>query len=187
MTQPDEDQIQSIWKAQPILAISMTTDQMRARAARFEADTHRRNRMDLLAFAVVAILFGVGSMALQNVLARAGALLLAAWAAIGFHGVRRFHGQTSQPAESNGSTCAAWYQLALERQRDVALSRPWGIALGLPGFALLLSGYVASGVPWSVSAVLGAGGAFVGIGAIIHGKLLAARWQHEIDSLQTLK
>ena len=80
-----------------------------------------------------------------------------------------------------------WYQRQLERQRDVALSRPWGIALGLPGFGLLLIGYAASGVPWTVSAILGAVGSFLGVGAIIHGKILAGRWQQEIASLQDLK
>jgi hypothetical protein len=187
MTTTDDDRIQPIWKSQPILTVSMTPDQMRARAVRFETETRRRNWIDLVSFALVALIFGVGALALRSALVRAGALLLALWAAIGLYSVSRFPGLASQQPESSASTCVAWYQRQLERQRDVALSRPWGIALGLPGFGLLLIGYAVSGVPWTVSAILGALGSFLGVGVIIHGKILAGRWQEEIDSLQNLK
>jgi hypothetical protein len=143
--------------------------------------------MDLVSFVLVALVFSVGAIALRSPLVRTGALLLALWAAIGLYSVRRFHDLTSQQPESSASTCLVWYQRQLEQQRDVALSRPWGLALGLPGFVLLLIGYVASGVPWTVSAVLGAMSSFLGVGVIIHGKILAARWQQEIDSLQRMK
>jgi hypothetical protein len=80
----------------------------------------------------------------------------------------------------------AWYREQLERQRDVALSRPWGLALGLPGLVLLLIGYVDSGVPWTFSVILAGLGFFFGVAVIIHGKILAGRWQEEIDALQKL-
>lgn len=187
MTKTDESQIQSIWKSQPILTVSMTPEQMRAHAAEFEAKTRRRNRIDFVSFGVVALVAGVGALTPQGALVRAGALLLVLWAVIGLYSVRRFHALTAQRStELSASTCVAWYQQQLERQRDVALSRPWGIALGLPGIALLLIGYIENGVPWTFSAILAALGFFVGVGAVIHGKILAARWQQEIDSLQNL-
>lgn len=183
----DEEGIQPIWQSQPTLSVSISPDQMRARAVRLEKETQRRNRMDLVSFALVALIAGIGALVLRNALVRAGGLLLALWATVGLYSVRRFHGVTSQRPESSTSPCLVWYQQQLERQRDVALSRPWGIALGLPGFGLLLIGYLASGVPWGVSAVLGAVCSFPGVGAIIHGRLLARRWQQEIDSLQNLR
>jgi hypothetical protein len=188
MTTPDEDQIQSIWKSQPILTVSMTPELLQARAARFEKATRRRNRGDFVSFAVVALIFGIGAAALQNPLTRTGALLLALWAVIGVYSVRKFHALTAlRSPESSASTCMAWYQEQLERQRDVALSRPWGLALGLPGLVLLLIGYVDSGVPWTFSAILAGVGLFLGVGVIIHGKILAGRWQAEIHSLQRLQ
>jgi hypothetical protein len=186
MTKTDEDQMQSIWKRQPTLTVSITPDQMRARAGRFETETHRRNRKDLVSFALVALITGAGAVVLQSALERTGALLLALWAAIGLFSVRRFHDLSQLPTESDASTCLAWYRRQLERQRDVALSRPWGLALALPGIVLLLVGYVVGGVPWTVSAILGAVGCFLGVGAIIHGRILAGTWQAEIDSLQNL-
>jgi len=187
MTKNDDDQIQSIWKAQPIARVSITPEQMRARATRFETDTRRRNRIDFVSFLLVAVIAVAGALVLKSPLVRAGLLFMALWAVIGLYSVRRFHEVASQAPQSAASTCVAWYQSQLERQRDVALSRPWGVALALPGFALLLIGYVVTGLPWAVSAILGAAGVFVGVAAIIHGKILAGRWQEEIVELQNLK
>ena len=186
MTNNDEDRVQPIWQSQPIVNASITLDQMRARAMRFETETQRRNRMDLASFVLVALIAGIGAIVVGNALMRAGGLLLALWAAIGVYSVRRFHNLTSHQPESRASTCLAWYQQQLERQRDVALARPWGIALAVPAVALLLIGYVVNGVPWTIVTVLGATGCFLGVGVIIHGKVLAGRWQQEIDSLRSL-
>jgi hypothetical protein len=58
----------------------------------------------------------------------------------------------------------------------------------MPGLALVLIGYVVDNdTPWALSAILGGVGVFLGIAAIIHGQILAGRWQKEIDSLQTLR
>ena len=115
-------------------------------------------------------------MTLQNPLTRVGALLLAGWAVIGLYAVRTLHGLAQPSTAASANPCVTWYQLQLERQRDVALSRPWGFVLGLPGLVLVLIGYVDSGVPWTVSVLLAGLGLFLGIGAIIHGKILAGTW-----------
>jgi hypothetical protein len=188
MNKTDEDRIQSSWQSQPISTVSISPEQMRARAAQFVRETRRRNRNDFVPFAMVAFIADFGVFTPQSALVRAGGLLLALWAVIGLYSVRRFHGLTAQlSTETNASTCVAWYQQQLERQRDVVLSRPWGIALALPGVGLLLIGYVERGMPWTVSAILGGVGLFLAVGAIIHGRILAGRWQQEIDSLQNLK
>jgi hypothetical protein len=188
MNETNEDQIQSSWKSQSISTMSMTPQQMRARAAQFVTETRRRNRMDFVPFSIVAFIAGVGAFTPQSAVVRAGGVLLALWAVIGLYSVRRFHGLTAAlSTEANASTCVAWYQRQLVRQRDVALSRPWGIALALPGLGLLLIGYVERGVPWTVSVILGGVGLFLAVGAIIHGRILAGRCQQEIDSLQNLK
>jgi hypothetical protein len=187
MTKADEDPLQSIWKAQPILSVSLTPEEMRARAAQFETETRRRNRVDSVSFALVAVFFAIGALTVEGVLVRAGALLLAVWAFNGLYSVRRFHELTAQRSTESTNSCAAWYQQQLERQRDVALSRPWGIALALPGFALLLAGYIDNGVPWRASVLLAGLGLFSALAVVIHGRLLAGRWQEEIKSLQNLR
>lgn len=189
MSRASNDRIQSVWKSQQVLTVSITPEEVRVNAAQFERQTHRRNMVDLVSFAVVLAFMVIGVVILQGALARVGALLLALWAIIGLYSVRRFHSLTDSPSPETGPvSCAAWYQRQLERQRDVALSRPWGLALGMPGLALVLIGYVVDNdTPWALSAILGGVGVFLGIAAIIHGQILAGRWQKEIDSLQTLR
>src|SRR6185369_11515704 len=128
MSSTEGGDIQSVWKSQPLQAISVSPEQMRSRAARFEAQTNRRNRSDLASF-VLLFLMTIGGMMIQkNVLTRAGTVLTALWALVGIYSVRRFH-RLAAPgsADAMGATGAAWYRQQLERQRDVAKSRPWGI------------------------------------------------------------
>ena len=184
MSAGDERQVQSMWKSLPVQTVSITPEQMRVRASRFETETSRRNRTDLVSFALVVLISVCGAVAAGNMLVRAGALLLGSWALVGMYSVRRFHNLiTPGAAESMGVTGAAWYRQQLERQRDVALSRPWGIALAIPGVCLLLLGYVDAGAPQNVVAILSGMSVFVGIAVVIHGKILAGRWQHEIELL----
>lgn len=189
MSKSGEDRIQSVWKSRHIVTVPITAEEVRANAEQFKRQTRRRKAIDFASFSLVLVLMTTGVAILQGALARVGAVLLALWAIIGLYSVRRFHSLTAIASpESSPVSCAAWYQQQLERQRDVALSRPWGIALAIPGFTLVIIGYVVdNGTPWAVSAILGGAFFFVGVAAVIHGQILAGRWQKEIDSLQTLR
>jgi hypothetical protein len=58
--------------------------------------------------------------------------------------------------DSSAQTCAAYHQRYLERQRDIALSWPWGIGLAIPGFVLTVMGLGvgAQNPNWIFSAVM---------------------------------
>src|SRR5689334_12945030 len=115
MSIAEEGDIQSVWKSQPLQTISISPEQMRSRAARFEAQTNRRNRSDLAAF-VLLFLMTVGGMVVQkNMLTRAGIFLTALWALVGVYSVRRFH-RLAAPgsADAMGATGATWYRQQLE-------------------------------------------------------------------------
>jgi hypothetical protein len=184
MSAGSEGQVQSIWKSLSVQSVSITPEQMRVRAARFETETSKRNRTDLVSFALLLLMSVGGAVVAKNMLVRAGALLLALWALVGMYSVRRFHSLTAPgSAESMGVTGSTWYRQQLERQRDVALSRPWGIALAMPAICLLLLGYVDAGAPQNVVAILGGISVLGGIAVVIHGKILAGRLQHEIELL----
>ncbi len=186
MSATDEGQIQLAWKAQSVQIVFISPEQMRLRAARFERNTSKRNRADLVSF-VLLFLFTIAAIVVaNNLLVRAGSFLFSLWALAGMYSVRQFHRVTAPgSAESMGVTGAAWYRQQLERQRDVALSRPWGIALAVPGVCLLLMGYVDADAPPDVVAVLGGILVFSGMALVIHGKILAGRWQHEINLVET--
>ena len=77
----------------------------------------------------------------------------------------------------------------LERQRDIALSWPWGLGLALPGFVLVCLG-ISLGprrLDWAVPAVFIGVFTFLYIAVVIYGRILAGRWQREIDALRALE
>ena len=80
-------------------------------------------------------------------------------------------------------------QRQLERQRDIALSWPWGVGLAIPGVVLYSIGFAWGPKPidWSISAALVGVFLFVYIAIVIYGKALAGRWQSEIDELRKLR
>jgi hypothetical protein len=118
-----------------------------------------------------------------------GCALTMLWSLLSMYWLRRFGAVVAAPAESSAQTCAAHHQLQLERQRDIALSWPWGIALALPGLVLLCIGLgLGSQHPsWVFPAVMIGLFVFLYVAAVIHGKGLAGQWQRKIDSLQALK
>ena len=80
-------------------------------------------------------------------------------------------------------------QRQLERQRDIALSWPWGVGLAIPGVVLYSIGFARGPRPidWPISAALVGVFMFVYIAIVIYGQALAGRWQREIDELRKLR
>jgi hypothetical protein len=187
MTKMDEDQIPSIWRLQPVPKVVMTPELIRARAARFDRQIRTRIRIDILSSLGLVIFLVVAAVLKEGVVLRAGLLLLAAWALTGVFLTRAVGMPDRFPGEPSAST--TWYIRHLERQRDYMLSAPWGMGMALPGLILILLGYATppSGVPWQHSVVLGGVFFFVYFVGVIYCKVVASRWQQEINSLRSLK
>jgi len=187
MTKVDEDQIPSIWRLQPVPKVAMTPELIRARAARFERQIRNRIRIDMLLSLGLVLWLVVAAVMKEGVVLRAGLLLVAAWALTGVFLTRLVGMPDRFPGEPSAST--AWYIRHLERQRDYMLSAPWGIGLAYPGLILILIGYAMPPivVSWQHSVVLGGVFFFVYFASVIYCKLVAARWQQEINSLRSLK
>lgn len=185
MSQPDEDQIQSIWRLQPVPSMVMTPELVRARALRFDGEMRKRMRVDVLSSAGVALCLVFAAIVSEGLVLRAGALLLAAWAMTGVYLMRTVGMPDRFPREP--SACTAWYIRHLERQRDYMLSAPWGMGMALPGLLLILIGFSTPPgvVPWQHSLALGGVVFFAYFAFVIYGKLLAGRWQQEIDLLRS--
>ena len=98
----------------------------------------------------------------------------------------RSRSRPAQPTRGRSSTVT---QRQLERQRDIALSWPWGVGLAIPGVVLYSIGFAWGPKPidWSISAALVGVFLFVYIAIVIYGKALAGRWQSEIDELRKLR
>jgi hypothetical protein len=166
----------------------MTPSQLRARAAQFESAIRRRKLRDVVSFALVGVISAFGLL-LDNAFVRVGAALMASWALFSMYALHRFGSVDATPGDSSAQTCAAYHERHLERQRDIALSWPWGIGLAIPGFVLVVIGLGAGArLPnWMFSAVMTGVFLFMYIGLVIYGKILAQRWQREIDSLRPLR
>ncbi len=184
----DEEKLRAIWRGQAVTALQMTPDQLRTRAARFESAIRRRNLRDHVSFALTAALFAYGIL-LDGALVRVGSALMVIWALFSMYGLHRFGSTVTAPASSSAQTCAAYHQRQLERQRDIALSWPWGIGLAIPGFVLVVVGLAAGSrdPSWAFPAVMTGVFLFIYIAVVIYGKVLAGQWQREINSLRSLK
>lgn len=181
MTIDDEAQIKAIWRGRSITSLQMTPEQLRKRSARFDAAIRRRNLRDQISFALVAVICAFG-LAMQGVLVRVGSVLLMGWALFSLYTLHRFGAAAAAPTDSSAQTCAAFHRRQLERQRDIALSWPWGIGLAIPGVTLVGVG----GRDWQSSAAMIGVFLFLYVGVVIFGKIRAAEWQREIDSLRSM-
>jgi hypothetical protein len=188
MTTRHEEQLRAIWQDQVVPDFRMTHDQLRARAQEFERTIRRRNRSDYVSFGLVALISAFGVVAVPGVLTRVGAFLMLAWAALSVYGLR-LYGAMSIGAGADASAVLECHRRQLERQRDIALSWPWGLGLVIPGFVLVCLGMSLGPrqLDWAVPAVFIAVFLFGYVAIVIYGKILAGRWQREIDALQALR
>jgi hypothetical protein len=197
MTSSDDRQLREIWAGQAVPALLMTPEQLRARTEHLEATIRRRNLRDHLSFVLIALGFGFGAVALPGLLARLGCLLLAGWALLSIYWLRRYGALTVAPGAADSQALIDSHRRQLERQRDIALSWPWGIGLAIPGLVLYSLGFARgpgpsavegpSAIDWSISAGLVGVFMFLYIAIVIYGKALAGRWQREIDALRAMK
>lgn len=189
MTSFDDSQLRALWRGQSIAAREISPEELQARALQFEKQIRRRNLRDHLSFALTAILIGAGGVMIPGVLVKTGALLLVAWCLYSMWGLHRFGAALQFSADASGESCAAFQLRQLERQRDIVLSWPLGIGLGLPGFALLSVGLgLGARYPnWEFPAALIGVFLFLYVALIIHGRIQAAQWQREIDWIRSMR
>ena len=188
MSVRDEEQLRAIWRGQAIAPPPMTPQQLRARAAQFESSIRRRNLRDYVSFGLVATLSALGLLPGQHggTRRRRSDDVVGAFLDVRVASIRLVE---ETPAESGAQTCAAHHQRHLEQQRDIVLSWPWGIGLVIPGFVLVTVelGMGFGDRSWAFPAVMIGVLMFMYIALIIYGRMLAARWQREIDSLRSLR
>ena len=189
MSTREEEQLRAIWKGQAVPGFRMAPDQLRARARQFDKEIRRRNVREQVSFALLVIIVAVGVVASTGgVLIRVGGLLMAAWALLSIYW-GRLYGALSIGSGADAPTLLQVHRRQLERQRDIALSWPWGIGLVIPGFLLVCIGMSLGPrqLDWTVPAVFVGVFMFGYIATVIYGRILAGRWQREIDALRALE
>ena len=188
MTSNHDERLRDIWARQPVPSLVMTPDQLRARAEQLEASIRGRNLRDHLSFVLVAILFGAGAGVVPGLLARVGCLLLASWALLSIYWLRRYGVIAVPSGAADSRALIDAQQRQLERQRDIALSWPWGVGLAIPGVVLYSLGFAWGPRPLAAPIAVALVGVFMFlyVAIVIYGKSLAGRWQREIDVLRAM-
>jgi hypothetical protein len=176
----------SIWQRQATSSADFTPEQLRERAEQFQAHVRRRNIRDYICAALPALGFASFIFLIQSPLAKLGSAMMMLWGLYFIYGLKRFGSSSTVPTTADTQSCRAFHRGQLVRQRDLALGRPWGIALIVPGLALFAIGIqLASKHPDDWTKTIGLIGIFifVCIAVVIDGQLIADKLQQEIDLL----
>jgi 4-hydroxybenzoate polyprenyltransferase len=189
MSTREDAELRAIWKGQAVAGFRLSPEQLRVRAHELERQIRRRNLRDHISIALVAIICAYGVVVgTGGELIRVGALLMIAWALLSLYW-SRLYGAMSVAPDADAPTVLEVHRRQLERQRDIALSWPWGLGLVIPGFVLVCIGMSLGPrqLPWTVPAVFIAVLMFMYVAVVIYGQILAGRWQREIDALHALE
>jgi hypothetical protein len=181
MTELERD-IHRLWQDQSREERTMSIDEVRSKAARFERKVRRAN---IITGGLFVLLIAVEAWQVWRepaLLERVGDLLTIAafvYAIYWFRGRVRVQ---SMPAGLGFTSSVEFYRMQLARQRDLAAS-PWRyLALFVPGVALALLGRTFDR-PAGQTAAIAAFGVLLFLAVAWVHQRNARRLQHEIDEL----
>jgi hypothetical protein len=140
--EPNPNDVRNLWQGQEVEKVTITVDEIRRRAARFERRIYWRNMREYVAGAVVVALFTVQILHQHGWRMAPGLLLIAGTIYVMFEVSRR--GARPVPSDVGMSAFLEFHRQELERQRD-ALHTVWRWYLlpFVPGFvaALVVAGF----------------------------------------------
>lgn len=192
-----KDDLRSLWQSMPAPEITISADEMRARASKFQRKIRGRNMREYVAGGIVIAAFGwyatwptpaTPLWPIANLMIIAGALLVM-W------NLHRLARASALPPNASAASLADFQRTELARQRD-ALRTVWLWYIGpiVPGFALWLVAFWI-GAPeaqrtttWGMG-LLGVAGlaAIVFAGIVILNLVAAARLQRLIDEIDSYR
>jgi hypothetical protein len=180
-----DEQTRLLWRAQPVPALQpLSAEALLAQAQRLQQRLRRRNRRELVAGALVALVFLVYAVVFPHWLSKLGALLTVAGVGYTLWQLqRRAAGVPS--AAALGASVLQCHRAELVRQRDAlqAVWR-WYVAPLVPGLVLFLCGRQIENGRWhpglfAICAVV--------LGLVVWlNRLAARRLQKRIDTLDNM-
>ncbi|MGA2272920.1 MAG: hypothetical protein ABSH00_05150 [Bryobacteraceae bacterium] len=150
---PDEfpqDDYCNAWQNQPVENITMSLEEIRRRAGKFQRRIWWRNAREYAAIVVVVIVFGLYMKWFPNPIMRAGSVITIAGALYVAYQLHRRASSETGPAAAEFEQCLGFHRHALERQRD-ALENIWSWYLGplIPGLVVFSAGMaIAAPIPF---------------------------------------
>jgi Flp pilus assembly protein TadB len=136
-----QDEFRNAWQNQPVENVTMSLEEIRRRAGKFQRRIQWRNAREYAAVAVVVIVFGYYIKLFPSPVTRAGSMMTIAGALYVAYQLHRRASSEGMPAAAEFGTCLCFHRRGLERQRD-ALRSIWSWYLGplIPGLAVFIAG-----------------------------------------------
>jgi len=139
--EPLQDEFRNLWQDQPSENITMSLEEIRAKAGKFQRRIWRRNALEYGAIAIVVIVFGLYLQWFPAPVMRAGSVMIIAGALYVAYQLHRRAASETTPAAAEFEQCLGFHRRALERQRE-ALANIWSWYLGpfIPGLTIFSAG-----------------------------------------------
>jgi hypothetical protein len=184
-TERKEDEIRKLWQAQNEEEVTMSLEEIRRRASRFEKTILRRNAWEYAAGVFVVLFFGWHAFSPGEIAVNVGSgLIVAGTMYVGYQLYRRGSAETL-PADSALTTCLDFHRQELTRQRDLLRGIwSWYLLPLVPGLLVFLGGSVLANPDrlWRVAPfALFCAALFFAIGKL--NQNAARELQKEIDAL----
>lgn len=188
-----QDELCNAWQTQQTENITMSIEEIRRKAGKFQRRIWWRNAREYVAFAIVVIVFGYYIKWIPNAVARVGSVMTIAGALYAAYQLHRRASSEDVPTAAGLDHCLGFHRRGLERQRD-ALENIWSWYLGplIPGLAVFIAGTaIAAPIPIRYRVLTAAISlAFVGVVFWLVARLNlvgARKLQIKIDELKALE
>lgn len=186
---PPENDILKAWRIQPTEPLTMSLQQLRSEAGKFEKSIKRRNLMEYIAAVLVMAGAGWFAVILENTLLRTGCVLIVAGVLYVVRQLYRRGSAGTLPSDASLLVSVDFYLWELVRQRDLLRSVwSWYIGPLLPGMALLYIGVLVQRPDRAVD--IGLNALLVALFLVFVGAInwrAAAKLQREVDEIDALK
>ena len=174
-----------LWQDQPAEEVSMTLDDIRARARKMERTVNRRNLREYAAALFVVVALGVITWREANVVVIAGSVLVVLGTLYVVYHIHKWGTARSMPADLAVTDCLEFHRAELVRQRDLLRSVwTWYLLPLVPGVGVMIVGRAIERPDrrlLSLGAAVFVAGTFFGIGKL--NEHVARKLQRKIDGL----
>jgi hypothetical protein len=126
-----------IWQSQHVEPLTMSIEELRSRAMKFESQIRLRNRRETIVAGVMIPIFALFLRWFPSPLERAGSILIIAGILFVIYRMNSMAAPAGVPAGGGLETCVAFHRRELERQRDLLRSIAfWYLGPLVPGLVL---------------------------------------------------
>jgi hypothetical protein len=133
--------IKKLWRNQKTEDDTVTLDDIRKRAAKFQSRIHRRNLREYFAAAIVVVVFGLYAWIFPGWMMKTGSVLSIAAALFVSWQIHKRASAYTPPQDSSAMSLLEFHRQELVRQRDALKSVwLWYLAPCVPGMVLIVLG-----------------------------------------------